>query len=142
MRLISRIHNLQTSIRQMTQFLKMYKRHKDKLFLKKSNHMTNKHKNMLNFINNQGNVNWETHETGKEGLIIPSGGKMCTDKQKPYTLMMGVKTDKAIWKTCWRYLVNISTVYPTDQRFHFWDVYIFSRKTLVYLYENIFFIKV
>lgn len=26
----------------------------------------------------------------KDGLIIPSGGKMCTDRQKSHTLIMGL----------------------------------------------------
>lgn len=35
----------------------------------------------------------------KESLIIASGRKMCTDRQKSYTLVMEVQTDRAIWKT-------------------------------------------
>lgn len=31
----------------------------------------------------------------KEGLIIASGRKMCTDRQKSYTLVMEVQIDKS-----------------------------------------------
>lgn len=38
--------------------------------------MMNKHKSMLNLINNKGNVNWETHEIGKRG---PDNSKWWTN---------------------------------------------------------------
>lgn len=61
--------------------------------------MTNKHKNMLNLIKNRGNINYET---SKRGFDYFKWWKN-VHRQKSYTLVMEVQTDRTIWKTSWHY---------------------------------------
>lgn len=75
----------------------------------------------------------------KERLIIPGRGEMCIDRQKSYTLMVRVQTDRAIWKTCWHYLVNLSTVHPTDQQFHSY-IYTYFLEKLLRMCTGIFYL--
>lgn len=81
---------------------------------------------MLNLIKNMGNIDRETHETSIRGSDNCKWWKMCTDR--------------AIWKTCWHYLVNLSVVYPTDQQVHS-EIYAYSLEKLLYICTRIFYLN-
>lgn len=76
----------------------------------------------------------------KEGLIFPSGGEMCSERQKSYTLIVGRRTGGTIWKTHWPYLVNSGIIYPIDQQFHSYK-YTYYPGKLLYSVQGYFIIK-